>query len=119
MKCCMPPVARRINAVWCPPIHPDEPEHIAIGGEDTNVHFYDVTRVPGCPVVVNQLQAHGAPVVSVCWSFDDSGLASADCDGTVIIWKKDDFTSRTSRRSASIEQHPNDAKNYPESPHLF
>ncbi|GMH41960.1 hypothetical protein BSKO_09879 [Bryopsis sp. KO-2023] len=101
IKCTMPPAARRINAVWCPPANPTESEHIAMGGEDTNVHVYDVTRVKSVPVVVNELQAHAVPVVAVCWSFDELGLASGDCEGTVIVWKRND-SETSSRRTTSM-----------------
>lgn len=60
-----------------------------MGGEDKNVHIYDITRLKGSPVVVNELQAHSAPVVTICWSFNEAGLASGDCNGMVIVWRKD------------------------------
>ena len=39
--------------------------------------------------VVSVLQGHMAPVVDVSWSFDEMLLASCDCDGAVIIWKRE------------------------------
>ena len=36
-----------------------------------------------------RLQGHIAPVVHVGWSFDGQLLASADCDGVVIIWRRE------------------------------
>ena len=41
------------------------------------------------PVPVVKLQGHRAPVVAVTWAFDERRLASADCDGTVIVWKRE------------------------------
>lgn len=35
------------------------------------------------------MQGHLAPVVDVCWSFDEMLLASCDCDGVVIVWRRD------------------------------
>lgn len=34
-------------------------------------------------------QGHVAPVVHVGWSFDGQLLASADCDGVVIVWRRE------------------------------
>ncbi|CAD7701376.1 unnamed protein product [Ostreobium quekettii] len=96
----LPPAARRICAVWCPSISIHEPQCIAAGGEDTNVHVYDIHRVRSTAVVVNQLQAHAAPVVDVSWSYDESCLASGDCDGTVIVWKRD-HSAMSSRRTSA------------------
>lgn len=42
-----------------------------------------------CVEHVSVLQGHMAPVVDVSWSFDEMLLASCDCDGAVIIWKRE------------------------------
>jgi hypothetical protein len=41
------------------------------------------------PVPVVRLQGHCAPTVAVAWAFDERRLASSDCDGTVIVWKRE------------------------------
>ncbi|MCO5577644.1 hypothetical protein L7F22_031475 [Adiantum nelumboides] len=71
------------------------PEHILAhkdtkmkvsGSEDGNVYFYDFTR-PKHPCA-NKLQGHGAPVISVAWNYGENLLASSDCEGMVIVWKR-------------------------------
>ena len=42
-----------------------------------------------CHMLSTLLQGHMAPVVDVSWSFDETLLASCDCDGAVIIWKRE------------------------------
>ena len=38
--------------------------------------------------MLDWLQGHLAPVLDVAWSFDGSFLASCDCDGVVLIWRR-------------------------------
>ena len=35
------------------------------------------------------VQGHMAPVVDVSWSYNEASLASCDCDGAVIVWKRE------------------------------
>ena len=52
----MPPAARGISAVLCPPGASGELEFVAMGGEDTGVYIWDVSRPGRPPLVVNKLQ---------------------------------------------------------------
>ena len=81
---------------------------VVSGSEDGSVYFFDVES----GAVVNKLQGHSSPVLAVCWTYDESMLASADADvssfqnsrhfwryikycitsplqGTVIVWKRE------------------------------
>lgn len=58
------------------------------GSEDMNVYFFDTER--DSKPCVNKLQGHSAPVLDVCFNYDESLLASCDANGTVIIWKRND-----------------------------
>ncbi len=46
------------------------------GGEDGNVYFFDVES----GVLVNKLQGHSSPALCICWTYDESFLASCDAD---------------------------------------
>lgn len=54
------------------------------GSEDMSVHIFDI----GTRKLVNQLKGHSAPVLSVCWNYDESILGTADATGVVIFWKR-------------------------------
>ena len=81
------------------------------GSDDFRVCFYDFSRTSkplvaklpvqpllhppttvGCRDGLTRLppQGHEAPVVDVCWNCGGSMLASADADGRVIVWKKNE-----------------------------
>lgn len=47
------------------------------------------------PLPVVRLQGHCAPAVAVAWAFDERRLASSDCDGTVIVWKREHAVTET------------------------
>lgn len=47
------------------------------------------------PLPVVRLQGHCAPTVAVAWAFDERRLASSDCDGTVIVWKREHAVADT------------------------
>ncbi|PNH03556.1 hypothetical protein TSOC_010389 [Tetrabaena socialis] len=40
------------------------------------------------PLTVTVLKAHRAAVTAVAWSYDEALLASADADGTLVIWQR-------------------------------
>ncbi|KAK9805830.1 hypothetical protein WJX73_005036 [Symbiochloris irregularis] len=88
IKAPVPRAARPIKATFCPTEDITEPEYIAMGGEDTGVYVYDVSKPEAryTQQVISSLQGHMAPVVDVSWSADDMLLASCDCDGVVIVW---------------------------------
>eukprot|EP01026_Neomeris_dumetosa_P057325 TRINITY_DN52728_c0_g2_i4.p1 TRINITY_DN52728_c0_g2~~TRINITY_DN52728_c0_g2_i4.p1 ORF type:complete len:449 (-),score=27.13 TRINITY_DN52728_c0_g2_i4:184-1530(-) len=100
----MPTMARRIYTIWCPATSLEDPECIVTGGEDTCITIYDIGRVllGGQVMEVNRLQGHSSPVVDVCWSYDEQSLASADCNGMVIVWRRERRESGLSSRRISI-----------------
>ncbi len=55
-NCEVPRAARKIRATFCPKVHITEPEYIVMGGEDTSVYIYDISKPSQGPLVVNQLQ---------------------------------------------------------------
>lgn len=61
---------------------------IMTGSEDTCIYFYVFETKNKCKCV-NKLQGHSAPVLDVCFNFDESLLASADAKGNIIIWKRE------------------------------
>ncbi len=117
MRCGVAPMAREIRAVTCPlsVLHCDLPRAV-MGSEDTGVHIYNLSAIKappaahhhrgapaqpaaagaghgaaallGRPLLVNTLRGHRAPVATVSWAFDETFLASADCDGMVIVWER-------------------------------
>ena len=48
------------------------------GSEDMSVYFFDIER--SSKPCVNKLQGHSAPVLAVCFNYDESLLASSDAD---------------------------------------
>lgn len=61
---------------------------IVTGSEDTSIYFYtyESQNRNRC---VNKLQGHLAPVLDVCFNFEESLLASGDTKGNIIIWKRE------------------------------
>ena len=52
----VPRAARKIRATFCPKVHITEPEYIVMGGEDTSVYIYDISKASQGPLVVTRLQ---------------------------------------------------------------
>ena len=50
--------------------------------EDMAVYFFDVERAE--KPCVNKLLGHSAPVLDVCWNYDESLLASCDTEVDVV-----------------------------------
>lgn len=51
------------------------------GGEDGSVYFFDVES----GALVNKLQGHSSPVLSVCWAYDESLLGSCDTEARYTV----------------------------------
>ena len=83
----MPIAARGIRASFCPALRDVTlPEHVVMGAEDTSVCVYDLKQSQA--QLVLKLQGHLAPVTEACWSSSEQLLASCDCDGIVIVWRR-------------------------------
>jgi WD40 repeat protein len=79
-----------IRSSFCPIISNREGICVVTGSEDTCVHFFNVESNKYCKnKCVNKLQGHSAPVLDVCFNYDESLLASSDSKGNVIIWKRE------------------------------
>ena len=50
---------------------------------------FEFDRCVGGKHVLIIVQGHMAPVVDVSWSYNEALLASCDCDGAVIVWKRE------------------------------
>ena len=46
------------------------------GSEDGSVYFFDVES----GALVNKLQGHSSPTLCICWTYDESSLASCDTE---------------------------------------
>lgn len=62
------------------PTHP-QGACVVSGGEDGSVYFFDVES----GVLVNKLQGHSSPVLSICWAYDESLLGSCDTEVRSLI----------------------------------
>ncbi|WOK97129.1 WD repeat-containing protein 13 [Canna indica] len=80
------PRLHNIHASFCPLLSLEKGEFVVSGSEDSTVYFYDLTRPKH--TCVNKLQGHGCTVIGVAWNHGENLLASADSDGTVIVWKR-------------------------------
>eukprot|EP01112_Ceratiomyxa_fruticulosa_P007458 TRINITY_DN1939_c2_g1_i1.p1 TRINITY_DN1939_c2_g1~~TRINITY_DN1939_c2_g1_i1.p1 ORF type:complete len:537 (-),score=107.23 TRINITY_DN1939_c2_g1_i1:88-1698(-) len=75
-----------IHSTFCPSLTFRSAPCLVSGAEDGGIYFFDARKKDDKPL--NTLMGHGAPVVDVCWNFDESLLVSADTLGTVILWSR-------------------------------
>lgn len=80
------PVPRPTRAAFCPLMSFRQGACVVCASANTEVYIVDVTR--DSRPIVNQLQGHASPVTDVAFNYDESLLASADDQGTVIIWRR-------------------------------
>lgn len=52
----VPRAARKIRATFCPKVLITEPEYVVMGGEDTSVYIYDISKPSLGPTVITRLQ---------------------------------------------------------------
>ena len=77
-----------IKSSFCPNSAENKDICIVTGSEDTCIYFYafNGNNKNRC---VNKLQGHSAPVLDVCFNFEESLFASADSKGNIIVWKRE------------------------------
>eukprot|EP00112_Aurelia_sp_Birch-Aquarium-sp1_P007521 Seg1820.2 transcript_id=Seg1820.2/GoldUCD/mRNA.D3Y31 product="WD repeat-containing protein 13" protein_id=Seg1820.2/GoldUCD/D3Y31 len=80
----------RIRSSFCPLMSFRQGACVVTGSEDMTVYFFNVERAD--QRCLNKLLGHSAPVLDVCWNYDESLLASCDSEGTVIVWKREQRT---------------------------
>ncbi|XP_015768247.1 PREDICTED: WD repeat-containing protein 13-like isoform X2 [Acropora digitifera] len=78
---------RHVRSSFCPLMSFRQGACVVSASEDMAVYFFDVDRAE--KPCVNKLLGHSAPVLDVCWNYDESLLASCDTEGTVIVWKRE------------------------------
>lgn len=54
------PARTQVRGALCPAVHVEQPEVVAMGGEDCCVHLYDVSRAKREPGLLTQLQVRSA-----------------------------------------------------------
>ena len=101
-----------IRSAFCP-LTPSSSDGACVvsASEDSSVLIYDVVRIAQSKnALINKLSGHFAPVLDVCWSFDESFLASCDLSGVVIVWKRVqqvESADYSATNSDSIEKNNN------------
>ena len=85
-----------IKSIFCPLASKSDNARLVSGSEDGQVFFYSnldffsqTEDKPMDSAKLIKLQGHSGPVLDVCFSYDESFLASSDSNGAVIIWKKE------------------------------
>ena len=82
-----------LRSVFCP-LTPSSRDGACIvcASEDGGVRIFDIVRcAENRNPLINNLVGHNAPVLDVCWSFDETLLASSDLTGTVLVWKRQEI----------------------------
>ncbi|XP_046408769.1 WD repeat-containing protein 13-like [Ischnura elegans] len=77
-----------VRSTFCPIMSFRQGACVVTGSEDSCVYFLDIER-EGRPATVNKLQGHASPVLGVSFNYDESLLATSDCHGLVIVWKRE------------------------------
>lgn len=77
----------RVRSTFCPLMSFRQGACVISGSEDMCVYFFDIGKDK--KACVNKLLGHSAPVLDVCFNYDESLLASCDAQGMVIIWKRE------------------------------
>ncbi|RWS08628.1 hypothetical protein B4U79_05611, partial [Dinothrombium tinctorium] len=84
-----------IRSVFCPISISKEGICIVSGSEDGDVYLFTDFEFYNNQMRnfrLSKLQGHSAPVLDVCFNFDESLLASSDLFGNVVVWRKDSNT---------------------------
>jgi len=76
-----------VRSSFCPIMSFRQGACVVSGSEDCCVHLFDVEREK--KTSFNKLQGHSSAVLDVCFSYDESLLASSDATGMVIIWRRE------------------------------
>ncbi|XP_014669589.1 PREDICTED: WD repeat-containing protein 13-like [Priapulus caudatus] len=77
-----------IHSSFCPLMSFRQGACVVTGSEDMCVYFFNIEKES--KACVNKLQGHSAPVLDVCFNYDESLLASSDASGLVIIWRREE-----------------------------
>ncbi|KAF6212349.1 hypothetical protein GE061_012871 [Apolygus lucorum] len=85
-----------IKSTFCPIMSFRKGACIVTGSEDSCVYFLDVESDSDSKAVVNKLQGHSSPVLSVSFNYDESLLSTSDNQGLVIVW------TRTNKQSSDL-----------------
>lgn len=84
-----------IKSTFCPLASSSDNARLVSGSEDgqvyvySNLDFFNTEDKRPDSAKLTKLQGHSSPILDVCFSNDESFLASSDSDGVVIIWKKE------------------------------
>ncbi|MCA9171658.1 MAG: hypothetical protein KDB23_28520, partial [Planctomycetales bacterium] len=81
-----------VSACWLADAQ-GSPRAVAVGTNgNNNIYVFGLQQEGYCPLL-RQFRGHGAPVTSLSASSDGRYLASSSLDGTVAVWKLEDFAT--------------------------